>query len=140
MWWRKQKQGEKMPLIQDNSYLLDFGKEDVIGYVFNDNNIFANKKHSSIWKDTDNGRVFINISEGRVRKMYLGIRGYETFYGNSITSYFTEMKTISVVKLNDIDNETSMFWWVNKNSNDAFRLSEKLKQKDTSPQNIMEVA
>jgi hypothetical protein len=129
-----------MPLVKDNSYLLDFDKEDVIGYVFNNENMYANKKHSSIWKDTDTGRVFIDISEGQIRKMCMGIRGYETFYSYTLTPHFTEMKTISVVRLNDIDNETHIFWWINKNYDDAFKLSEKLKQKDTPPQNTNEVA
>ena len=118
-----------MSLVKDNSYLLDYDKEDVIGYIFNDD-IYAKKGNSSIFKDTDTAKVFVNISQGSFKKMVMCNRGYETFYGYPLDSRFFEVNTISVVIVNNINDENHNFWWVNKTYEDAFILSEKLKQKE----------
>jgi len=129
----------KMPLIQDNSYLLDFDKDDTLGYIFN-YNIYANKNDISIWKDSDNEKLFFNVANAYSSKLCHAIRGYEVQYSVPVYALFTELKTISVVKSDNINDEQHLFWWVNKTYDDASRLSEKLKKKDTPPQNTIEVA
>lgn len=120
-----------MPLIQDNSYLINFDNDEVIGYMINDKT-YVNKNNVTIMKDIDLKKIFAVISSGQIAVMCFAYRGYETFYKRDVEAQLFEIVNIIEVKTSHLQNEHHEFSWVNRSHETALELSLKYKIKDTS--------
>ena len=121
-----------MALIKDNSYLIDFDNEDVIGYIFKDKDatIYTEKYYVTIMKDESCGKIYRNISKGKICLMNFQPRGFENFYSKDYPGDFKEINTIQIVKKSEI-NISNEFDWISLTLNMAIEIANATKLKDT---------